>query len=489
MAPTIPDCDFIRELGAGSTADVYLYRQHNLNREVAVKVGKSRQDRTFDEAFEKEAKIMAQLSAHPYIVSIYGSGLTNETRLPYLVLEYAPHGSYKEIMHSRRLSVSEVLDLGVKLSGALQTAHRHGIIHRDIKPANILVTSANQPALSDFGISTSIYEAKSRTGFSVPWAPPEVLTGKGGGTETSDIYSLAATLYGLLAGKSPYEYVFHPHTQNELARHIVADPLPKNAIPDVPKEVEQILLKAMDKDPDARYLSAQQFGRALQQAQEECGLNMTPFVAEDCDEFPPHHSMPQSSKGRFGAKVAMPERKHSKKPLVIAIAALAAVAIVISTFVFVVMPRMDSRKSDDRTQINTMQTPHNGGTDSGNTNSNSAKNGSKGRNGQKAAPKDDITSEDAGAAVPQATNLKGTSDGQNVTFTWSNPAPKAGDTYAWAEVQDGSEAPGSQTSIVKEPKVSLIVNNDKPQTCIQVSIVRVDGHMSATPAMACVVTK
>lgn len=482
MAPTIPDCDFIRELGTGSTADVYLYRQHSLNREVAVKVGKSRQDRSFDETFEKEAKIMAQLSAHPYIVSIYGSGLTPQTGLPYLVLEYAPHGSYKEIMRSRRLSVAEVLDLGVKLTGALQTAHRHGIIHRDIKPANILLTSANQPALSDFGISTSIYEAKSRTGFSVPWAPPEVLTGKGGGTETSDIYSLAASLYGLLAGESPFEYVFHPHTQSELALNIVSDSLPKNAIPDVPKEVDQILLKAMGKDPDARYLSAQQLGRALQQAQEDCGLNVTPFVAEGCDPFSAHHPMPQPGKGRFGARVATPQRKRSKKPLIIAVAALAAVAIIVATFAFVVLPRMDSKKSDERTKIDTMQTPH-----SGDGSSENAKNG-KG-NGQDRGQKDDITSENAGAAVPQATNLMGTADGQNVTFTWNNPAPKPGDTYAWAEVEDGSAAPGTQTSIVKEPKVTLNVASGKPQTCIQVSIVRADGRMSASPAMACAVTK
>ncbi|WEV74342.1 serine/threonine-protein kinase [Bifidobacterium sp. ESL0798] len=480
MAPMIPDCDFIRELGSGSTADVYLYRQHNLNREVAVKVGKARQDRDFDEAFEKEAKIMAQFSTHPYIVSIYGSGLTPQSRLPYLVLEYAPHGSYKDIMRSRRLTVAEMLDLGVKLTAALQTAHRHGIIHRDIKPANILITSANQPALSDFGISTSIYESKSRTGFSVPWAPPEVLTGKSGGSETSDIYSLAATLYGLLVGKSPFEYIFHPHTQNELAQHIVSDQLPKNTIPDAPKEIEQILLKAMNKDPDARYLSAQQFGRALQTAQEDCGYNMTPFVAEDCDEFPAHHTLPQSGKSRFGAKTVTPQRKRSKKPLVITLAALAAVAIIVTTFAFVVIPRMDSKKSDERTKIDTMQTPH-----SGDGGSSHDKNGKNNANGQK----DDITSEDAGAAVPQATNLMGTADGQNVTFTWSNPAPKAGDTYAWAEVEDGSAAPGAQTSIVKEPKVTLNVAGGKPQTCIQVSIVRADGRMSASPAMACAVTK
>ncbi|WEV42278.1 serine/threonine-protein kinase [Bifidobacterium sp. ESL0682] len=483
MAPTIPDCDFVRELGSGSTADVYLYRQRNLNREVAVKVGKSRQDLSFDKAFSKEATIMAQLSAHPYIVSIYGSGLTEQTHLPYLILEYAPHGSYKEIMHSRRLGVAETLDLGVKLAGALQTAHRHGIIHRDIKPANILITSANQPALSDFGISTSIYESKSRTGFSVPWAPPEVLTGKGGGAETADIYSLAATLYGLMAGKSPFEYAFQPRTQNELAQYIVSDQLPKNALPDVPKEVERVLLKAMNKDPDARYLSALQFGRALQEAQQDCGFNMTPLVAEDCSEFPVHHSQPQSrSKSHRNTTPSTLKTKRSKKPLIIVLSALAAVAVIAALFVFAVMPRMDSSTSAQHTHIDTMQTPPS-------HQSPNIKNGKKDGGNQQDSQQDDVTAEDAGAAVPQVANLNGTSDGQTVTFTWTNPQPKAGDSYAWAEIQNGSAAPGSQTTIVHDTKVTLNATSEKPQTCIQVSTVRADGRMSATPTMACAVTE
>ncbi|SCC79898.1 Serine/threonine protein kinase [Bifidobacterium commune] len=480
MAPTIPDCDFIRKLDSGSTADIYLYRQRTLKREVAVKVGKARQDRRFDAAFDNEARMMAQFSTHPYIISIYGSGLTTQTHLPYLILEYAPHGSYKDIMRNRRFTVAEVLDLGVKLTGALQTAHHHGIIHRDIKPANILVTAANLPALSDFGISRSIYETKADISFSTPWAPPEVLTGKSSGSETSDIYSLAATLYGLLAGKSPFEYIFQPRTRDELERHIVSDPMPKNGISGVPKEVERVLLKAMSKDPDARYLSAQQMGRALQKAQEDCALNVTSFVSKGCDEFPPHRAMPQPVRNHSGAKTIKHPEKRSKKTLATALASLAAVMLVAATFIFGVMPRVDTGKSSKHTQINTL-TPDSKNSDTA---------GSSGKTkGRKDYRKDDITEQDAGASVPQPSNLSGTWDGQNATFTWSNPDPQVGDTYAWALIEDGSTTTGEQTSIADETKVTFETNDQKPQTCIQVSIVRSDGHMSATPAMACVVTK
>lgn len=480
MAPTIPDCDFIRELGSGSTADVYLYRHRTANREVAVKVGKARQDRNFDAVFENEATTMAQFSTHPYIISIYGSGLTDQTHLPYLILEYAPHGSYRDIMRNRRFTVAEVLDLGVKLTGALQTAHRRGIIHRDIKPANILVTATNQPALSDFGISRSIYNTTVDTGFSTPWAPPEVLSGKSSGSETSDIYSLAATLYGLLAGKSPFEYAFHPHTRDELEQHISSDTLPSNAIPDVPKEIEQILLKGMSKDPDARYLSAQQMGRALQKAQEACGLNVTPFMSEGCNEFPSHRATTQPAPNHSGAKAVKHWQKRLEKTIAITLASLAAVTLVAATFIVVVIPRMDTGTSNERTQINTL-TPDSKNADTERSPGN--------RKDRKDDARDDITEQDAGASVPQPTNLNGTWDGQNATFTWTNPDPQAGDTYAWAPISDEPGATGAQTSIAEETSVTFEATDQKSRTCIQVSIVRSDGHMSAIPATACAATK
>lgn len=465
-APVIDGCDLIRTLGSGSTADVYLFHQHNPARDVAVKVGKSRRDKDFNATFAKEANIMASLSTHPYILSIYGSGLTTQG-LPYLMLEYAPNGSYKEIMRQGGIGVRAMLDLGVKLAGALQTAHAHGVIHRDIKPANILLTTHGLPALSDFGISTSVYESHSRTGFSVPWAPPEVLTGTGGGDEASDIYSLAATLYGLTVGKSPFEYWFHPRSQHQLAQQIVDDELPKHSLPNVPVKVEKVLLKGMAKDPGARYASALQFARALQEAQKECFGSMTPLVAENEQPYPSGHRLAIGSEDGKGrpASPAIPKPRRSKKPLVISAAILTAVVAVAAIFAFAVVPHMDSGRSDERTSVH---------------------NDTPASQDSKIHQRDDVAGTDRDEAIAAPANLKGTSNGSSITFTWTNPDPQPGDSYAWAIVDNGTSTPGTHTKITHD--TSLTINQpDKSQTCVQVSIVRSDGRMSPTPSIACTV--
>ena len=115
------------------------------------------------------------------------------------------------------------------------------------------------PVLADFGISTNVYQAGTQTGFSVPWAAPEVLTGRSGGTEAADIYSLAATLYATLTGRSPYEHGYQAHTQQELAQVIVSRRLPPIGRPDVPADVERVLVRGLDKNPDNRYGTALEF--------------------------------------------------------------------------------------------------------------------------------------------------------------------------------------------------------------------------------------
>lgn len=206
--PRLSGYDFVRALGTGTTATVYLYRLHTSAHPVAVKVSNQTLDCGIAAQFHRENAAMVRLSEHPYILTLYHADVTADGH-GYMILEYAPGGTYEPLMKSRSLTCAQVLDLGIKLAGALGTAHRSNIIHHDIKPSNILITGQGLPALSDFGISTDAYD-HTETGCSPPWAPPEVLLHMGNGAERADIYSLGATLYALLVGCSPYQHEYHP---------------------------------------------------------------------------------------------------------------------------------------------------------------------------------------------------------------------------------------------------------------------------------------
>lgn len=223
--PKLPGYDFVQMLGSGATATVYLYNQRMPARPVAVKASAKTLDPRAAALFNREANFMAKLSSHPYILPVYGAGVTSDGH-GYIVIEYAPGGTYNSIMKARSMTCEQVLDLGIKLSSALFTAHRSNIIHHDIKPSNILITSQGLPVLGDFGISTDVYD-RTETGFSPPWAPPEVLQHLTNGSEAADIYSLAATLYAMFVGCSPFQHDYHPRSQSELISLIVNQPLPR----------------------------------------------------------------------------------------------------------------------------------------------------------------------------------------------------------------------------------------------------------------------
>lgn len=150
--PTIPGFTYLRFLGRGGYSTVYLYEQHMPRREVAVKVMNSDMGDDVAARFESEANLMAKVSTHPAILSVYGAGVSDEGS-PFIVMEYCPPPSLGTILQREPLGVSQALSTAVQIAGAVETAHRAGIIHRDIKPANILFTHYRRPVLSDFGIS------------------------------------------------------------------------------------------------------------------------------------------------------------------------------------------------------------------------------------------------------------------------------------------------------------------------------------------------
>ncbi len=121
-------------------------------------------------------------------------------------MEYCP-GSLAQRYRIERMPVDEVMAVAVRLAGALESAHRAGLIHRDIKPSNILVTTFGSAVLADFGISASLQRsaASDVLAMSIPWSAPEVVAEHSGGTIASEVWSLGATVYSLLAGHSPFE--------------------------------------------------------------------------------------------------------------------------------------------------------------------------------------------------------------------------------------------------------------------------------------------
>jgi serine/threonine protein kinase len=140
-------------LGSGGFADVFLYQQHMPRRQVAVKVLLADVvTESVREQFHAEANLMAQVSTHPAIVSIHHADIADDGR-PYLVMEYCPRGNLSVRYRQERIGLAEALRIGVRLSGAVETAHRTGILHRAIKPANVLTTEYGGPALTDFGSS------------------------------------------------------------------------------------------------------------------------------------------------------------------------------------------------------------------------------------------------------------------------------------------------------------------------------------------------
>lgn len=280
--PAIEGYEYLNLLGSGGFSDVYLYQQDRPRRQVAVKVLLS--DLKTESArrrFESEANLMAQLSSHPYIVTIFEADITAEGH-SYLAMEYCSRPSLDVRYRRARLGVDEALSVGIQVASAVETAHRAGIVHRDIKPANILVTDYNRPALTDFGISGTTDALDDEAGLSIPWSPPEAFAGGAPNGVKMDVWSLGATVYTLLAGRSPFVRAGADNSQRELISRITTSPLPPLNRPDVPAALEQTLATSMAKNPAARFESARDLALAFQRVQAELGLSVTAFeVMED----------------------------------------------------------------------------------------------------------------------------------------------------------------------------------------------------------------
>jgi eukaryotic-like serine/threonine-protein kinase len=245
-----------RKLGAGGMADVYLAEDQELGRRVAIKIlnGRHANDAQFIERFRREAKNAAALN-HPNIVSIYDRGEAEETY--YIAMEFLDGRTLKELIVGHGAApVRVAIEYARQILSALRFAHRHGIVHRDIKPHNVLVDGEGRIKVTDFGIARAGTSQMTETGSIVGTAQylsPEQAKG-GEVDQRSDLYSLGVVLYELLTGKTPFE----GDTPVEIAmKHLSATPKPPSELrKDIPPELDMIVLRALAKDPDARYQSA-----------------------------------------------------------------------------------------------------------------------------------------------------------------------------------------------------------------------------------------
>ncbi|MDQ0665131.1 serine/threonine-protein kinase PknK [Arthrobacter ulcerisalmonis] len=311
--PRIQGFTYISLLGSGGFSDVYLYEQDRPRRKVAVKVLLS--DLKTEGArrrFESEANLMAQLSSHPYIVTIFEAEVTDDGH-SYLAMEYCSRPSLDVRYRRQRFSVDEVLAVGIQVASAVETAHRAGIAHRDIKPANILVTDYNRPALTDFGISGTLAgDSDDESGMSIPWSPPEQFRDGGVDGIMVDVWALGATLYTLLAGRSPFVMPGADNSQRELINRISNMALPGLGRADVPESLELALATAMAKQPQSRYSSAHAFALALQRIQAELNLSVTPFEVLEEPQLEESHPDDGSEETRVRSIAAIdPERTGS----------------------------------------------------------------------------------------------------------------------------------------------------------------------------------
>ena len=252
--PRVPGFELLDTIGQGGTSVVYLARQEDLDRLVAVKVLRHDvDDPKVWRDFQREARTIARLSGHPSVVTVYTAGRTAVGQ-PFLVTEYLDRGSLADVIESTGpLRPGSVTALGVAVADALAAAHGLGILHRDVKPGNVLLDHADHVKLADFGIARLVAAQSATTTGTFAFTPehvaPEILRGDPEGP-WSDVYGLASTLVSAFTGVPPFGPSAGQRVEALLLRKL-AEPAPALA-PTVPVRLASVLTRALSADPSTR---------------------------------------------------------------------------------------------------------------------------------------------------------------------------------------------------------------------------------------------
>ncbi len=255
-----------RLLGQGGFAEVYLGEHIYLQTQAAIKILRILLLRSELRDFLREARVLAHLE-HPHIIRVLDFGL--QESIPFLVMQYAPHGSLRQ-RHppGTRLSLEQVVAYVKDITSALQYAHEQRVVHRDIKPENMLLGRQDELLVSDFGVSVALMRAQNagqqEAGGTIPYMAPEQI--QGNASPASDQYALGVVVYEWLCGARP----FTGSAEQIIQQHTNAPPPPlRDKLPAIPPAVEQVVLKALAKEPGERFASIQDFAVAIEQACEE----------------------------------------------------------------------------------------------------------------------------------------------------------------------------------------------------------------------------
>jgi serine/threonine protein kinase len=223
----------------------------------------------------------------PNVVAVHDAGQTDNGDL-YLTMEFLPRGTLVERIASSGVAAPrEVLAWGIALAGALETAHRAGVIHRDVKPANVLFSAMRTPKLVDFGIARMRYAFQTQSGSvtaTFSHATPEILAGKPSSPQ-SDVYSLASVLFYALSGRGPFDRPDEESLAPLIARVVGADP-PDLREHGVPTPLAAVIERGLDKDPGDRFGSAAELGEALQGAAAEIGEPVAALPISNANQSP-----------------------------------------------------------------------------------------------------------------------------------------------------------------------------------------------------------
>jgi hypothetical protein len=317
----IPGISAATEMGRTPAATTYRATDDATGRAVIVKVLGREATPEVQARFEYDQARLLELAEHPNIVTVLRHGYTPANQ-PYVVNDFIEGDSMADKVGTG-LDGPAVLDLGIRVAGAVESAHRRDVVHGDLRPEDVRIDAAGEPQVSDFGVAmvTGYGPDRATDVARLAHAAPEQLQNHIP-TPASDVYGLGSVLYALLAGRSAFVRPGDTSVAGVGAR-ILSEPVPDLRGTGVPEPVVDAIERAMQKDPAARWSSAEAFGLALQQAQVTLGLPITPMIVMGPDRVV---ARPVVEEEAPAPAAGPPPKKSSKAGLLVGLVALVAIA-------------------------------------------------------------------------------------------------------------------------------------------------------------------